>query len=330
MNFRQLDCFLSVASSLSFSKAGKMLFLSQSAVSKQVSMLEAELGYPLFYRDKHHVSLTPAGEHLYIRLVEIRDTFDNVIKYSSMIASKGAKRISVGYDGPIAEAWIGRALAIASSELDVTFNLRREPLPQLTNLLIDGSVDVIITTDSEMGGIGEACFHPLVTSGPCAFFSHNHNFEEKASITLKDLEGESLVTAYETFATKILSRTGSILLEQGISIRNAIPCADGDTAFMAAQTGMGVFIASHLCDEYAKRFAVHSADLEANLPLVTMGVAWRKDDEDIRSFARIAELALAGTVSPGRASSAGRQPTEFHRLPILEAHPGHDNHRYTT
>ena len=64
MELRQLKYFVQTAEVLSFSKASKLLFVSQSALSQQIRQLEQELNIRLFQRDSHRVSLTEAGEEL--------------------------------------------------------------------------------------------------------------------------------------------------------------------------------------------------------------------------------------------------------------------------
>lgn len=61
MTDRQIDCFLAVAEYLSFTQAGEKLFSSQSTISRQINLLEEELGFHLFYRNRKSVRLTPAG-----------------------------------------------------------------------------------------------------------------------------------------------------------------------------------------------------------------------------------------------------------------------------
>ncbi len=61
MTQSQITYFLTVAETLSFSKAANVLFVSQPAVSKQVSLLEEELGLTLFDRTRQGVFLTDAG-----------------------------------------------------------------------------------------------------------------------------------------------------------------------------------------------------------------------------------------------------------------------------
>ncbi|MGV9268946.1 LysR family transcriptional regulator [Kitasatospora sp. NPDC003701] len=61
---RDLSYFTSVAEELSFTRAAERLFVSQPALSKQIRMLERQLGVVLFERDRRTVRLTAAGEAL--------------------------------------------------------------------------------------------------------------------------------------------------------------------------------------------------------------------------------------------------------------------------
>jgi DNA-binding transcriptional LysR family regulator len=64
MDIRQLDMFRAVAEEGSFTKAAARLHVSQSAISRQVKMLEDELGGRLVHRGPRRVALTPPGELL--------------------------------------------------------------------------------------------------------------------------------------------------------------------------------------------------------------------------------------------------------------------------
>ena len=61
MTTQQLRFFLEVAECLNFTEAAKRLFVAQSTLSKQIALLEDELGVQLFSRGGRTVSLTPAG-----------------------------------------------------------------------------------------------------------------------------------------------------------------------------------------------------------------------------------------------------------------------------
>src|SRR3954469_9467933 len=65
MDWDKLRIFHAVASAGSFTHAGQMLALSQSAVSRQISALEEEINTPLFQRHARGLTLTDEGELLY-------------------------------------------------------------------------------------------------------------------------------------------------------------------------------------------------------------------------------------------------------------------------
>ena len=60
-----LDVFMMVVKKGSFSKAAQYLFLTHTAVIKQMNTLEEQLQTQLFYRSHQGISLTPAGQLLY-------------------------------------------------------------------------------------------------------------------------------------------------------------------------------------------------------------------------------------------------------------------------
>ena len=59
INYELYKVFYYVASSLSFSEAAKQLFISQSAVSQSIKVLEKKLNTSLFVRSTKKVQLTP-------------------------------------------------------------------------------------------------------------------------------------------------------------------------------------------------------------------------------------------------------------------------------
>ena len=64
MDLRQLEIIRAIADTGSFTAAGHKLHVSQSAISRQILLLEAELGEPVFHRIGRRIRITPAGEAL--------------------------------------------------------------------------------------------------------------------------------------------------------------------------------------------------------------------------------------------------------------------------
>ncbi|MBS7660418.1 LysR family transcriptional regulator [Pseudomonas lalucatii] len=83
-----LQCFEAVARHLSFTRAAEELFLTQSAVSKQVAQLEEMLQHLLFRRIRRRLQLTPAGS---LYLTEVNKILKQVEMSTHYILSYGGE-----------------------------------------------------------------------------------------------------------------------------------------------------------------------------------------------------------------------------------------------
>ena len=88
MDLRQLEILKAVADTGSFTGAGRRLHVSQSAVSRQILLLEAELNEPLFWRIKRKVKITPAGEALLQLAIRV---FDDINETTARITETQEK-----------------------------------------------------------------------------------------------------------------------------------------------------------------------------------------------------------------------------------------------
>jgi DNA-binding transcriptional LysR family regulator len=97
MDLRQLEIIRAIAETGSFTAAGDKLHVSQSAISRQVLILEDELGEPVFHRIGRRIRITPAGESL-LQLSHrvFRDLQDTV---SAISDTRESLRGSIGLVG---------------------------------------------------------------------------------------------------------------------------------------------------------------------------------------------------------------------------------------
>jgi len=98
MDLRQLEILQAIAETGSFTACGKKLNVSQSAISRQISLLEEELGEPLFQRAGRRVLMTPAAESL-VQLgkrvfQDVRDTVGTITDRTR--ALRGMLRLAGG------------------------------------------------------------------------------------------------------------------------------------------------------------------------------------------------------------------------------------------
>ena len=80
MEFRQLECFIAVAEELHFGRAAARLCMTQPPLSRQIQLLEQDLGVTLFERSSRQVELSAAGRRF------LRDA-RHLLEYSARAAA---------------------------------------------------------------------------------------------------------------------------------------------------------------------------------------------------------------------------------------------------
>ena len=90
MNLERLRIFILVAELRSFTKAAEALYISHSTTSRAVSTLEDSLGVRLIERDKHSVTITPAGQAMLSegkKLLNSIEELERVVKAAESVKS---------------------------------------------------------------------------------------------------------------------------------------------------------------------------------------------------------------------------------------------------
>jgi LysR family glycine cleavage system transcriptional activator len=99
-----LRAFEAVARRLSFSAAADELFLTQSAVSRQIKALEGELGASLFNRGTRRVELTAAGVALQQSVVPSLERIDRTVR--QLRVQRGREHVNVSTFASFATLWL--------------------------------------------------------------------------------------------------------------------------------------------------------------------------------------------------------------------------------
>jgi LysR family glycine cleavage system transcriptional activator len=104
-----LKSFEASARHLSFTRAGQELFLSQSAISRQIQQLEEQLGVPLFHRRVRSLLLTDAGQAYYREISEILQNLRDATRRLFLSQSDGV--VTVTTTMTFASLWLVPRLA---------------------------------------------------------------------------------------------------------------------------------------------------------------------------------------------------------------------------
>ena len=136
---------MAVASAESFSRAADELHVAQSAVSRQVGLLERELGVKLLRRTTHQVALTEAGRHLLERGASLARDADALWEDMRAFATGERGRVRVGYSTSIGYETAPRLIGVTRDALpDVAVTSVVLPSVELPDAVLQGTVDVAL------------------------------------------------------------------------------------------------------------------------------------------------------------------------------------------
>lgn len=106
MDWDKLRIFHAAAEAGSFTHASEALLMSQSAVSRQVSSLEKDLGVPLFHRHARGLALTEQGELLYTTVADVMNKLQTAEALLSETTTKPAGELRVTAPVGIGTMWV--------------------------------------------------------------------------------------------------------------------------------------------------------------------------------------------------------------------------------
>lgn len=147
MNFVQINYFLTVAKCLSFTKAANLLYVSQPALSRQIIMMEDELGIKLFDRTGRNLQLTPSGDILAEKLEELFIQYQGAVTMAKAAATNLTTMLRVGIlDGIAVDDLLTPALReMSQMHPNIEVALFSFGYEELVSRLYDGRLDLILS-----------------------------------------------------------------------------------------------------------------------------------------------------------------------------------------
>ena len=252
MNSTQIECFLSVAEYLSFSRAAEALFMTQTSVTYQVASLEKELSAQLFDRSNRKVELSPAGRAF---LQWARKIDGNVREAKMRVRSVQQGlfgHLSIGTYGDVLFPYLPGILSkLRNQHPGISLDLRQRGAHGLISELSSGDIDVaIMTAYGQLAA--EQSWTETVTlfrDTHCVVLPAAHPLANRESVTMEELTGERLL----------------LFAEKDLLQREDVPDAFEDVRFFDSPqsvvaltaSGFGISIAvSHICDRHNPNLAI--------------------------------------------------------------------------
>ncbi len=242
-----------VQNGLNITTAARKLHTSQPGVSKQLKLLEDELGFPLFERDgRNLISVTAAGQEVVDRAMRILEEAQNIRRLSADLKDDQSGSLAIGTTHTQARYVLPPAVtAFRQRYPDVDLHLHQGTTDQIAELARLDRIDFAIATG------GDEIFPGLVLL-PCYRWHRaivvpkGHPLTKEKKLTLAALSKYPIVTY--TFSFTGRSSLPALFESAGLKLNVALTASDADVIKTYVRLGMGVgIVASMAIDAEADR-----------------------------------------------------------------------------
>ena len=260
---QRIKYFLKAAECGSFSTAAQKLYISPQALTKQIGILEEELGGKLFERSPHGVKLTRFGLIAQQKLEISAREFDNVIGELRNIAESDKQTIRIGFFAALPQEELIRPVVsyLLSEYPQYQISLEMIELEEGRKKLEAGRLDLLFTNIHEQDNM---------TQNECLVFSEHdtrvvvsltHPWVMKDQVTAQDLQQETFIKMEMDDEHYLVSAEDNFYMH--IPCKSIKTVSNFDTLLILLQqgAGFGVFPMAFFNQRYSK---VKSFDYPGN------------------------------------------------------------------
>lgn len=273
MELQQIKYFLALSQELHFWKTSERMFITQSALSRQIKSLEKEMGVQLFERSKRTVKLTEAGAFLRDRWLPMLDEINRVHSQARKIHEGASGFIRIGYPGSIAFSFMPKLIANISRSLpDLKMELVEPTDISFEQLLLNYQMDVAFRRDpAENPSLQSTC---LYSESFALVVPLNHHLNEQNFTGLQDIKEEKFILSNLGQATFYTSSLRQMFDDYEFKPKVYIETDYGGMGLGLVSQGLGVTILP-----YSYSFSALPNVRFIPLPYeMNLYVTWRKND----------------------------------------------------
>jgi DNA-binding transcriptional LysR family regulator len=243
MELRHLRYFCAVAEHRGFSSSARVLHVSQSAISEQISDLEHEIGVALLVRRQQKVRLTEQGEVFLAEAKKVLAAADHAVEMAQRSARGESGTLKIGFfhagTSPDVPAIIKNFRNVHPGVRVSVHDML--PGPQ-TKALLDGFIDVGFTRPLETP-FDQLLRSELLYSDPLmAVFPQGHQLAQGGPVNLKSLARERFVLVEQESSPSLFGKILALCSQAGFSPNIVGTATGGASVTMLVEAGEGIAI----------------------------------------------------------------------------------------
>ncbi|HEY9036367.1 MAG TPA: HTH-type transcriptional regulator CysB [Pseudomonadales bacterium] len=252
MKLQQLRYIYEVARhDLNVSATAQSLFTSQPGISKQIRLLEDELGVEIFARSgKHLTRVTPAGEAILKTTAEILRKVESIKQVAQEFSNEKKGSLSIATTHTQARYALPPVIqGFIEKYPEVSLHMHQGTPMQISEMAADGTVDFAIATEA-LELFSDLVMMPCYRWNRCIVVPKGHPLTGASPLTLEDVAKYPIVTYVFGFTGR--SKLDEAFFSKGLSPQVVFTAADADVIKTYVRLGLGIGIVARMAFDPAK------------------------------------------------------------------------------
>ncbi len=246
MKLQQLRYVWEVAHhDLNVSATAQSLYTSQPGISKQIRLLEDELGVEIFSRSgKHLTRVTPAGQEIMVIVGEILHRVESIKQLASEYSAPNRGSLSIATTHTQARYALPRVIeSFIQKYPGVSLHMHQGTPMQISEMASEGGVDFAIATEA-LELFSNLLMMPCYRWNRCVLVPRDHPLAALDEITIEDVAAHPIVTYVFGFTGR--SRLDEAFTASGLNPQVVFTATDADVIKTYVRLGLGIGIVAHM------------------------------------------------------------------------------------
>ena len=246
MKLQQLRYIWEVAHhDLNVSATAQSLYTSQPGISKQIRLLEDELGVEVFARSgKHLTRVTPAGEAILNTAGEILRKVESIKQVAQEFSNEKKGSLSIATTHTQARYALPPTIKkFIDRYPDVALHMHQGTPMQISELAADGTVDFAIATEA-LELFSDLIMMPCYKWNRSIIVPKNHPLAQVSRLSLEDVAAYPIVTYVFGFTGR--SKLDEAFIDKGLAPKVVFTAADADVIKTYVRLGLGIGIVAKM------------------------------------------------------------------------------------
>lgn len=246
MKLQQLKYIWEISrNNLNVSATAQRLFTSQPGISKQVRLLEDELGVEIFARSGKHLSrITPAGEAIIDLASQVLRLTENIKLVAQEYSDESRGSLAIATTHTQARYALPPVIRdFTRTYPDVALHMQQGTPRQIAHMVSEGQADFAIATES-LELFSDLVLLPCYRWNRCVLVPRDHPLAGVKTLSLASLAKYPIVTYVFGFTGR--SQLDDAFRAEGLSPNVVLTAADADVIKTYVRLGMGVGIVADM------------------------------------------------------------------------------------